>query len=124
MIEAPEQVGFFPSSVITKSDHLCQWQCLSGSIGGGVAGIDAPRNAVELDIDSGDLLLPVDLEEIESLDRQLFASDGGEAPVPDNIIARHKDLDVLSTVESGSVEHTIDVSLLAVGGCGAELSSC
>lgn len=94
--ESPVQVRFPSSYVITERDHLCQWQLLSGRIGAGVANVGAPPNAVELDVDTGDLLPIIDVEDIDSLDRHLFASDSREAPVPDNIVSRHEDLDGLS----------------------------
>lgn len=103
---------------------LCQRQCLSRAIIRGVSSVDPPRDTVELDVKAGDLLLVVDLEKIESFDRYLLAPDCGEAPIPEDVIARDEDLEVFGAVESRSVENAVDVGLLAIGGRGAQLSYC
>jgi hypothetical protein len=110
------------SSALQLNHISSQWQCLSGTISGSVACVDAPSNAVELDVNSSDLLPIVDLEQVESFDRQLLTSDCGVAPVPKNIVARHQDLQGLCAIEAWSIENAVNVGLLAGGGGRAQLS--
>lgn len=117
--EAAVQV-LFPLSYVIDHDRLCQWQFPSRAISGGITSIDTPCNAIELDVEPRDLLLLTDLKQIESLDRQLLASDGGEAPVPDDIVTGYENLDGFGTIESRSIEHAFDVLLFVVSRCGAE----
>lgn len=104
--------------------HLDQGQLFAGWVGGGVSSVDAPSNTIELDMESGDLLLLVDFEEIETLDGDLLATDAGEFPVPDDhVVSSWCDLDVLDAGQAGGVENTGDVVLLAIEGDSTDLDS-
>ena len=45
-------------------------------------GVQAPRNRVELDVRTADLVLVVDVKQIEALDLVLAGADVREGPVP------------------------------------------
>lgn len=48
--------------------------------------VDTPGNVVELDVDSSDLEVLVDLEEVEALDWVAVDADTTECPVPENLV--------------------------------------
>ena len=47
-----------------------------------VTSVKTPCNAVELEVDSFDLVLSVEGDEVETLDLVLLAANTGEVPVP------------------------------------------
>ena len=79
-----------------------------------VTSIKTPGDAVELDVQSLDLALVVQLEQIEALDRVVSVADAGEGPLPDDRVAVDGgDEESLDAGSGGVVEQAVDVFCLA-----------
>lgn len=70
--------------------------------------INAPRNAVELDVGLVDLEVLINAQQVESFDRILRNANLRECPIPKNVVgASHEDIvcdDVLNRMSSDTIE--------------------
>ena len=100
--------------ISTTPGHLSQGQLGAISAVRREADVDPPADVFELDEHVGDLLVRIDLEQVESVDWDLRATDTGHVPVPEDLVASSDQGHVRSNIgDRGSEENTLDVLGLA-----------
>lgn len=90
-----------------------------------IASVKAPSNAVEFEMNSLDLAVRVQAEEIEAFDFILSRADAIEDPLPQNLCATSdENLDSGDTFYRWRVEDAVDVHVFSLK-CGlAKLETC
>lgn len=77
------------------------------------ANIDAPGDAVELDVESGYLAID-NLEKVEAFDWLFAGADTGEVPVPHDLVASVKNVKSVLAFDARGAKQAIDIALLAL----------